>query len=43
MIIMKPTSLPRTKKEMHLQEFWIKYKGSVPISDVIYIISKKLK
>jgi LPPG:FO 2-phospho-L-lactate transferase len=23
-------------KEMHLQEFWIKYKGSVPILDVIH-------
>ncbi|MGN6624843.1 MAG: 2-phospho-L-lactate transferase [Candidatus Nitrosocosmicus sp.] len=25
-----------SKGEMHLQEFWIKYNGSIPISDVIY-------
>jgi len=24
------------KKEMHLQEFWIKYKASIPISDIFY-------
>ena len=24
------------KKEIHLQEFWIKYKASIPISDIFY-------
>jgi LPPG:FO 2-phospho-L-lactate transferase len=24
------------KKEMHLQEFWIKHKGGIPISDLVY-------
>lgn len=28
--------ITRDKKEMHLQEFWIKYKGGIPISDVVY-------
>ena len=28
--------ITKTKKEIHLQEFWIKYKGSIPISDIIY-------
>ena len=28
--------ITRDKKEMHLQEFWIKYKGEIPISDVVY-------
>jgi LPPG:FO 2-phospho-L-lactate transferase len=28
--------ITKDKREMHLQEFWIKYKGGIPISDVIY-------
>jgi LPPG:FO 2-phospho-L-lactate transferase len=28
--------ITRDKKEMHLQEFWIKYKGGIPISDIVY-------
>jgi LPPG:FO 2-phospho-L-lactate transferase len=28
--------ITKSNKELHLQEFWIKYKGSVPISDIIY-------
>ncbi len=28
--------ITKDKKEMHLQEFWIKYKGGIPISDVVY-------
>ena len=28
--------ITKDKKEMHLQEFWIKFKGGIPISDVIY-------
>lgn len=28
--------ITKAKKEIHLQEFWIKYKGSIPISDIIY-------
>ena len=28
--------IAKDKKEMHLQEFWIKYKGGIPISDIVY-------
>jgi LPPG:FO 2-phospho-L-lactate transferase len=28
--------ITKSKKEIHLQEYWIKYKGSIPISDIIY-------
>ena len=28
--------ITKDNKEIHLQEFWIKYKGSIPILDVIY-------
>ncbi len=28
--------ITKDKKEMHLQEFWIKYKGDIPISDIVY-------
>ncbi len=28
--------ITKDKKEMHLQEFWIKHKGGIPISDVVY-------
>ncbi len=28
--------ITKSKQEMHLQEFWIKYKASIPISDVFY-------
>jgi LPPG:FO 2-phospho-L-lactate transferase len=28
--------ITKSNKELHLQEFWIKYKGSIPISDIIY-------
>lgn len=28
--------ITKDKQEMHLQEFWIKYKGSIPISNIIY-------
>jgi LPPG:FO 2-phospho-L-lactate transferase len=28
--------ITKDKKEIHLQEFWIKYHGSIPISNIIY-------
>ncbi len=28
--------ITKDKVEMHLQEFWIKYKGNIPISDIVY-------
>ncbi len=28
--------ITKDKKEMHLQVFWIKYKGDIPISNVVY-------
>jgi LPPG:FO 2-phospho-L-lactate transferase len=28
--------ITKDKREMHLQEYWIKYKGGIPISDIIY-------
>ncbi len=28
--------ITKSNKEIHLQEYWIKYKGSIPISDIIY-------
>jgi LPPG:FO 2-phospho-L-lactate transferase len=35
--------ITKTKKEIHLQEFWIKYKASIPISDIFYHGIEKAK
>ena len=38
---MKLILITKSKKEIHLQEYWIKYKGSIPISDIIYHDDRK--